>query len=125
MVISVRTGKQLHACRPRVGRGIPRRLGLRERRRRPGDDPLGGGWTALQSWDPREGSGALLAFRQESGESTRTIALRNVPPGRTFSLSLAPGGTPVASVTSEQLNQGIEVQIPESGGAYVVSIEPQ
>jgi hypothetical protein len=89
------------------------------------DDPLAKRWTALQSWDPREASGALFAFRQDSAEPTRTIALRNVPPGRTFDLALAPTGTPVGSVTSEQLSQGIEVHIPQPRGAYVVSIEPQ
>jgi alpha-galactosidase len=88
------------------------------------DDPLEGGWTALQAWDPREGSGALVAFRQDSDEPARTVALRNVPPGRTFTLALAPSGTPLGSVTSEQLSGGIEVQIPERRGAYVVSIEP-
>jgi hypothetical protein len=89
------------------------------------DDPLEEGWTALQSWDPRDGSGALLAFRQDSSDAARTIALRNVPPGRTFDLALAPSGTPVGTVTSEQLSQGIEVQIPEPHGTYVVTIEPR
>ena len=28
-------------------------------------DPLEQGWTALQSWNPRRGRGALLAFRQQ------------------------------------------------------------
>jgi hypothetical protein len=88
------------------------------------DDPLARGWTALQAWDPSEGSGALLAFRQDSDEPMRTVALRNVPPGRTYSLSLAPGGEPAGTVTSEQLSQGIEVQVPGKHGVRVLVIEP-
>ena len=47
-------------------------------------DPLERGWTALQSWDPEAARGVLLAFRQDGAETTRTIALRAVPPGRTL-----------------------------------------
>ena len=49
-------------------------------------DPLEGGWTALQSWDPRRGRGALLAFRQQDERQTVEIALRNVPRGQRFEL---------------------------------------
>ncbi len=88
-------------------------------------DPLAKGWTALQSWDPERGEGALLAFRQDSGESTRRIALRNVPAGRTFRLLRAPDGADAGTVTSEQLREGIEVEIPEPRGAEVLLVVPE
>jgi hypothetical protein len=34
------------------------------------DDPMAGGWTALQPWDPEAGRGALLAFRQRAASPT-------------------------------------------------------
>jgi hypothetical protein len=89
------------------------------------DDPLAGGWTALQSWDPERGYGALLAFRQESDEATRRIALRDVPPGRTFTLRAAPGAETVGTVTSAQLREGIDVTIPDKRGARVLLVEAQ
>ncbi len=88
-------------------------------------DPLEKGWTALQSWDPERGSGALLAFRQDAAEATRTVALRNVPPGRTFRLLRAPDGAPAGTVTSAELTSGIEVEIPERRGAEVLLIVPE
>jgi hypothetical protein len=89
------------------------------------DDPLEGGWTALQSWNPDQGFGALLAFRQDSEAATRRIALRDVPGGRTFALRAAPGGELVGTVTSQQLRDGIDVTIPEPRGARVLLIEAQ
>ena len=89
-----------------------------------GEDPLANSWTALQTWDPEEGKGALLAFRQDSEDATQTFSLRNVPPGMTFDLFAAPGGEHVATVSSEQLASGLEVNIPEKDGARVLLIEP-
>ena len=88
------------------------------------DDPLKKGWTALQSWDPDKGRGALLAFRQDSADTTRTIALRNVPAGRRFVVRRAPGGAVVAHVTSQQLRDGLSVAIPEPRGSRVLLIAP-
>jgi hypothetical protein len=88
------------------------------------DDPLKGGWTALQSWDPEAGRGALLAFRQSAGDATRRVALENVPPGRHFDLLEAPTGAHAGTVTSEQLAAGIEVSVPAPNGASVLVIEP-
>jgi alpha-galactosidase len=88
------------------------------------DDPLHKGWTALQTWNPDAGRGALLAFRQDSGDSTRRIALRNVPPGRSFDLLRAPGGERVRTVTSAELSAGIDVSISQGGGAEVLGIVP-
>jgi melibiase-like protein len=87
-------------------------------------DPLERGWTALQAWDPEQGVGALLAFRQGSGEEARSIALENVPPGRNFELRSAPDAALVGTATSDQLRRGIEVRIPEREGARVLLISP-
>ena len=86
------------------------------------DDPLNKGWTALQSWDPENGRGALLAFRQESDAETQTVALRDVPPGHTFELARAPDGAPAGTVTSEELSRGIEVRLPAKRSAEVLTI---
>jgi hypothetical protein len=88
------------------------------------DDPLDGGWTALQPWDPEEGVGALLAFRQGSGDATASIPLRNVPEGMTFDLFEAPTGAKIGTVTSEQLTAGLEITIPSQDGARVLLIQP-
>jgi hypothetical protein len=87
------------------------------------EDPLKRGWTALQAWDPRAGNGALLAFRQGSGDASQTIALRNVPGGRTFALREGADETPLGTVTSAELKRGLRVEIPEAEGSRVVLIE--
>jgi hypothetical protein len=86
-------------------------------------DPLGRGWTALQAWDPERGEGALLAFRQGSAQETRTIALKAVPPGRTFELRSAPGGELVGLASSAELRAGLPVRIPQSEGAAVLTVQ--
>jgi hypothetical protein len=88
------------------------------------DDPLAKGWTALQSWNPETASGALYAFRQQSGSATKTIALANVPPGRTFDLIQAPTGTKVGTATSAQLSAGIPVTLGQIDTASVLLIVP-
>jgi hypothetical protein len=88
------------------------------------EDPLKNGWTALQTWDPDAGRGLLYAFRQDSPETTRTIALRDVPPGRTFTLRSAPDGAVVGTATSAQLSAGLPVTIDQARGARVLLIEP-
>lgn len=87
-------------------------------------DPIEKRWTALQTWDPERGRGALLAFRQESNEATQTVSLRNVPDGMTFELRAAPSGEVVETATSAELQNGIEVTIPNLNGARVLLIEP-
>jgi hypothetical protein len=87
------------------------------------DDPIKAGWTALQTWDPEAARGALLAFRQTSSDATRTIAMRNIPAGRTFRLRLAPTGETIGTATSADLVKGLEVEIPEAKGALVVLVE--
>src|SRR4051794_2135339 len=87
-------------------------------------DPIAGVWTALQSWNPDAGSGALLAFRQGSDEQQQTIRLRNVPPGRRFNLVSAPDGTSAGTVTSKELRRGIRIELPTKDSARVLVIEP-
>ena len=86
-------------------------------------DPLAGGWTALQVWNPDRGRGALLAFRQDDEAPTRRIALRAVPPGRRFRLLEAPGGTAVGTATSAELSRGLDVTLPKRR-ARVLLVEP-
>jgi hypothetical protein len=88
------------------------------------DDPLDKSWTALQTWDPEKGKGALLTFRQQSDDATRTIPLRNVPPRMTFDLLVGPTGKQTRTVTSAQLRTGLSVRIPAKDGARVLLIEP-
>jgi hypothetical protein len=87
-------------------------------------DPMADGWTALQSWNPDTGAGALLAFRQKSDERVQTIRLRNVPPGRRFRLVNAPDGTSAGTVTSKGLREGLRIELPAKDGARVIVIEP-
>ena len=87
------------------------------------DDPDKNGWTALQEWDPDAQRGALLAFRQDGGESSRAIRLRLVRPGMTFKLTEAPGDRPVGTATSAQLGHGLRVTLGKNG-ARVLLIEP-
>jgi hypothetical protein len=87
-------------------------------------DPLERGWTALQSWDPERGAGALLAFRQGAADSERQIALENVPAGRQFEIRSGPDGALLGTFTSDQLRAGLDVSIPEAEGARVLLIQP-
>jgi hypothetical protein len=88
------------------------------------DDPIGKGWTALQSWDPDAGRGALLAFRQDSDATSARIALRNVPPGRRFDLFRAPDDRYARTVSSAQLSRGIDVRLAGKRDARVLLILP-
>ena len=88
------------------------------------DDPLKGGWTALQAWDPEQARGALYAFRQGSDDGTRRIALRNVPPGLRFDLLEGPSGDRIDRVTSADLSRGLDVKAGAKGTARVIVIVP-
>ena len=74
-------------------------------------DPLEKTWTALQTWNPERGPGALLAFRQEGDDATRTIALRNVARRPLPRSSRAPDGAVLGTVAAAQLRDGIRVEI--------------
>jgi hypothetical protein len=88
------------------------------------DDPIEGGWTALQPWDPDRGQGSLLVFRQGGADRVRRVALRNVPAGRTFDLVEAPTSALWRTVTSAQLAAGIDIEVPERDGAKVLLVLP-
>jgi hypothetical protein len=88
------------------------------------DDPMAGDWTALQTWDLENASGALLVFRQSSEDSSTTVRLRGVPPGMTFNLVEAPTGAHVGVVTSEQLTSGLDVLLDQTNTAKVLLITP-
>ncbi|HEX8122158.1 MAG TPA: alpha-galactosidase [Solirubrobacteraceae bacterium] len=88
------------------------------------DDPLEKDWTALQSWNPERGQGALLAFRQQGEDAVRTIPMRAVPRGRAFLLTRAPDGAWAGTVTSAQLRRGLRVKIPAKDGAVALAIRP-
>jgi hypothetical protein len=83
------------------------------------DDPLEDDWTALQSWDPDQGRGVLLAFRQSGADASRTIALRNVPDGD-YAVTSAPDDAPVAQVSAQQLRDGLEVSMPAKGARVLL-----
>ena len=89
-----------------------------------GADPLEKRWTALQSWDPDRGRGALLAFRQQDGRPAATFALKDVPARRCFALTAAPDSAPAGTVTSAQLAKGLTIDLPRTDTARVVLIEP-
>ena len=85
-------------------------------------DPLEGGWTALQSWNPRRGRGALLAFRQQDDRPSVAIALRNVRPGQQFELFRGAEEQPVGTVGSRTLREGLTVELPGKDTAAVITI---
>ena len=85
-------------------------------------DPLEKGWTALQSWDPERGVGALLAFRQQD---ERAVDRDHAPEraGRPrSSCSAAPTRSPSASSTSHELRDGLTVELAEKDTAEVLLI---
>lgn len=87
-------------------------------------DPIDKDWTALQPWDPDAGRGALLAFRQDSNDAAKTIALRNVPAGRRFDLFRGPSGRYERTVTSAGLIRGLRISLARKRLARVLLILP-
>jgi hypothetical protein len=83
-------------------------------------DPLANTWTALQSWDPEERRGALLAFRQDDTRERTSVALQNVPDGD-YEVRRAPDDALVGTFTAAQLREGIEVAAP-ADGAVVLTV---
>jgi hypothetical protein len=86
------------------------------------DDPFNQGWTALQSWNPEEGFGALLTFRQKGAAATQAVPMTAVPDGD-YDLFEAPTGTFVGTVSAEQLRNGLEFTLAQDG-ARVLVIRP-
>jgi hypothetical protein len=91
------------------------------------DDPRGGGWAALQPWDPEAGRGFLLAYRQGDAAATKTIPFRAVPAGRHFQLTRIDPATGAATdlgvTTSADLTGGITVDA-DPYGYEIVHIVP-
>ena len=79
----------------------------------------------MQSWNPEEGRGALLVFRQDSDEATQRVALKNVPEGRTFDLFAGPDERPLGTFTSEQLTNGLDITLPERGAEVLLILPHQ
>ncbi|MEY2567114.1 MAG: alpha-galactosidase [Actinomycetota bacterium] len=86
-------------------------------------DPLTKDWTALQSWDPEAGRGALLVFRQDGSADTTSVALRNVAGDGTFDLRRAPTGEVIGTASAAELRAGLPVSLPLHG-AQVLLITP-
>lgn len=89
------------------------------------EDPISGGWTALQPWDPDAGRGFLLVYRLDDPRPWRRVPLRGVPPGRRFDLYRMPDGTHLGTVTSQDLVAGLPVYIPRPFQAEVIRIVPR
>ncbi|HEX9774391.1 MAG TPA: alpha-galactosidase [Actinomycetota bacterium] len=91
------------------------------------DDPLGGGWTALQPWNPETGEGYLLAYRQGSADADRAIPLRGVPDGTYTVTRIDPATSPgpAATLTAAELRSGVDVHLPSQWGHAILRIEPQ
>jgi hypothetical protein len=89
------------------------------------DDPLAGdNWTALQPWNPETGTGALLAFRQNTEEATKTIALRGIRGDGSFVLRDAMTDEVFGTFTAQELRAGIEIALPEKHSAKVLLVDP-
>jgi hypothetical protein len=87
------------------------------------EDPLAtANWAAFQSWNPETGRGALLVYRQDSDQATRTLRLRNVAAG-SYRLYRAPEEAGFIDYSADQLRAGIEVTLPEIRTAAVFRIE--
>jgi hypothetical protein len=87
------------------------------------EDPLDtANWAAFQSWDPKAGRGALLVYRQDSTQATRSIKLRNVPAG-TYRLYAAPEESSFTTHTAAALEAGIPITLSAIRTAAVYRIE--
>lgn len=87
------------------------------------EDPFSGdNWAAFQTWNPETGRGALLAYRQDTPQASRSLRLRNVQDGQ-YRLLEAPDESRVIEASAEQLRAGIEIEIPAQRSARVFRIE--
>jgi hypothetical protein len=86
-------------------------------------DPLpGNNWTALQPWNPDTGRGAILVYRQDSPDTSKTIALKGIRGGGTYRLTDAETGETFGTFTAQQLRSGVEVTLPDRFTAKVLLI---
>ena len=84
-------------------------------------DPLEKSWTALQTWDADRGRGALLAFRQDSGDATRRSRCATSRPARRSSCHRARRRARRHG-ERKQLRDGLRVAIPAKDGAKVIAV---
>lgn len=93
------------------------------------DDPLEGGWTALQPWNPGAGRGFLLAFNQGAPDADRSVPLRGIRGDGSFTVTrVDPGAgteTAVGTFTAEVLRTtGVPVSIPDPYGYAILRVVP-
>jgi hypothetical protein len=88
------------------------------------DDPLAGGWTALQPWDATRDQGSVLVFRQGATTSTKRVALRGLPADGTYQLIEAPTGALAGTATAAELRAGIDITLAAPHTAKVLLIVP-
>ncbi|MGH2693035.1 MAG: CehA/McbA family metallohydrolase [Actinomycetota bacterium] len=89
------------------------------------DDPLpGNSWTGLQPWNPDTGKGALLVFRQDSADETRTVPLRGIRGDGSYRLSDAETGETFGVFSAGELREGISISLPSKLSARVFLIDP-
>ena len=89
------------------------------------DDPISGkNWTALQPWNADEQSGALMVYRQDAAEESKTVALRGVRGDGTYRVTEALTGATIGEYTAGQLRDGLTVALPQRYSAKVLLIDP-
>jgi hypothetical protein len=89
------------------------------------DDPIGGDtWTALQPWDADAQCGALLVYRQDAPEDTRTVALRGVRGQGRYRVTDARTGDIVGEYDADELRAGIRLTLPGRFSAAVLLVDP-
>jgi hypothetical protein len=89
------------------------------------EDPLpGNNWTGLQPWNPETGKGALLVFRQDSPDATRSVPLRGIRGNGDFELTDADTGDTFGVFSAEELRNGIFISLPSAFSAKVLLIDP-
>jgi hypothetical protein len=89
------------------------------------EDPLpGNNWTGLQPWNPDTGKGALLVFRQDSPDETRTVALRGIRGNGSYRLRDAETGEAFGVFSAAELREGISITLPSKFSAKVLLIDP-
>lgn len=85
-------------------------------------DPLEKSWTGLQTWDADRARGAVVVLRQSATTSSTPVPLRGIPDGKVFDLYEAPSGELVGSATSEELQRGLNVELPAADTAKVLVV---
>lgn len=96
------------------------------------EDPARKAWTAMQPWDGDTHSGWLLAYRQDSTESTQLIPLRgfgSLPGTAQLKFTRIDPATGVVTgmgvhTVGELYTSGLAVEIGNTNGYAIIRIEP-